>query len=149
MRNLQTLDRGGFIDVLSSLSPGIWTASIVDRCIHLCHANDEHIHSPSTAVYFHLTGDILHRGSFWHPEITKRFNLPWWIVLEITYAETCCSAGGRCYDSELRLALLEAVAPLLREGNLTMFMRELNLENLKHKGVVREFITPTGSRLTI
>ncbi len=131
MKNLQTLDREGFLDVLCYLPSGIWAASIEDKCIHLRRLNSARIYSPLTAVYFELTSEELHRGSFSHPEITERFGLPWWDILDITYAEICCVANGRHYNSKLRIVLLDAVAPLIHAGEIIAYLADLDRERLK------------------
>lgn len=131
MKNVQTLDQEGFFEMLEALSDEIWTATIEKDCLHLRRAGSEITYSPLTAVYWHLTGAELHRGSFFHPEITKRFHFPWYDILEIVYAEICCVANGKHYSSRLRLRMLHAVAPLIRQDSLKEYLEHLARETLK------------------
>lgn len=122
MKNVQTLDREGFLDVLGNLPSEIWTASVEKSCLHLRRSGSAVIYSPLTAVYWNLTEGELHRGSFSHPEITARFHLPWWEILEIAYAEICLVRNGKHYRNKLRLRMLEAVAPLVRADGLKDYL---------------------------
>lgn len=131
MKNLQTLDREGFLDVLGNLPAEIWNASVENGCLHLRRKGSAVIYSPLTAVHRHLTEEELHRGSFLHPEISERFHLPWWDILEIAYAEICCVCNGRHYSYTLRLRLLEAVAPLIHAEHLTDYLTNLARETQK------------------
>ncbi len=134
MKNLQTLDKEGFLDVLGRLPTHLWTASIEHRCIHLRRVGSASVYSPLTAVYWHLTQEELHRGSFSHPEITERFHLSAWEIEQIAYAEICCMCSGAYtsrYSNKLRVALLEAVAPLIRSDGIVAYLRDLNDERLK------------------
>lgn len=131
MKNVQTLDQEGFFEMLDALPDTIWTATIEKNCLHLRRVESEITYSPLTAVYWHLTGAELHRGSFFHPEITERFRLPWYDILEIVYAEICCVANGKHYSSRLRLRMLSAVAPLIRQDSLKEYLEHLARETLK------------------
>lgn len=127
MRNLQTLDRGGILDVLRHLPNNAWTASIEDKCVHLRRAGSEMIFSPLTAVYFELTGIELHRGSFWHPEITERFKLPWWEINDIRNAEI--GYWGNRRRQQFRLAMLEAIVSLIPAGNQATYRTAVEFEH--------------------
>ncbi|KKW19156.1 MAG: hypothetical protein UY62_C0081G0006 [Parcubacteria group bacterium GW2011_GWF2_50_9] len=131
MKNLQTLDKEGFLDVLMHLDELRWMAYLNHRCIHLWRVGSKTIFSPTTAVFYTLTGIELHRGSFWHPEITERFGLSRWDILDITYAEICCVCNGRHYDGKLRLAILEAVAPLVRAEGIAAYCEDPDIKRRK------------------
>ena len=105
-----TLNTERFLALLQILrAQNKWMFLIEDRCIHLRQRESPHIHSPITAVFCFLTGKELHRGSFWHPEITEQFGIPWWEVQEICYASIACDCG-RHYNRTLRKHMLEALA---------------------------------------
>jgi hypothetical protein len=116
------------LEVLSHLPEKQWTAFVHDKCVLLRRAGGGALYSPLTAVFWELTGEELHRGSFLHPEITERFSLPWHEILEITYAEIACVCKGRHYSNKLRVALLEAVAPLVRADRIAAYCLDLNCE---------------------
>jgi len=108
--NQDILNLDGFIALLKLLaeSPG-WTASVENQCIHLRRTGSDNLYSPLTSAFFLLTGEELHRGSFWHPEITERFGLPWWEIREISYA--CIALGFH----NLREKMLVALDPIIKK----------------------------------
>jgi len=85
-----------------------WHAVVNNHVIQLRLDGLDAIFSPLTAVYFALTGKILHPGSFWHSQISEELGLPWWEVNRISYAEIACGYGNRC-DWALRDQMLEAL----------------------------------------
>ena len=88
---------------------GMWNVSIEKRCIHLRRVGSDTIYSPLTAVYYHLTGKELHRGSFIHPEITRDLGLPHYLIPEISYAEIACEGCGVRYNRDLRDNILSSL----------------------------------------
>jgi hypothetical protein len=104
MPNYSTQD---FLNDLGRIgNVGKWTASLNDSCIHLKLEGSEMIFTPLTAVHFLLTGQILHRGSFWMEEMTTDSGFPWWEILEVSYAVIACDCS-RKYDRHLRNGMLE------------------------------------------
>ena len=90
---------------------GGWSASFGETphrgCVHLSRHGSEQIFSPLTAVYFHLTGKEIHRGSFWVCELTEEFGMPWWEVLALSYAWADSGAnGGRVINLRRRLLVI-------------------------------------------
>lgn len=101
---------GIFIPALNKLSrSGMWVATLDHRYIHLRRQGSEHLYSPLTASYWRSTNIDLHRGSYFHPEIQEYFNIPWYEVLAISYAESGSDGGGYRYDRNLRNQILIAV----------------------------------------
>ena len=102
------LDIKSFLERLAALySRGGWTVAIDDRCIHLWHG--ELVFSPLTAVYYDLTGEFIHWGSFRVPELTNCFAFPWWEVLAVSYASIACDCAGHQYNRSLRNQMLKAL----------------------------------------
>jgi hypothetical protein len=75
-----------FLALLRDLDRGIWAPRLEGSQIFLKLEGSEWVFSPLTAVYYHLTDKVLHRGSFWMEELTKEFGFPWWEVIDISYA---------------------------------------------------------------
>ena len=111
------LDTESFLKRLAALYSSIaWEMAIEDGCIHLRRTGavgtseyPRTIFSPLTAVYYDLTGEIIHRGSFWMPELTEGFGFPWWEVLAVTYASIACDCAGHQYSRALRNRILAAL----------------------------------------
>lgn len=77
----------------------------LNGCIHLKRKGSEMLFSPLTSVLYELTGEPIHRGSFWCEEL-QRLGLPWWDILEIAYANIKC---GTNYNKVLRNEILMAL----------------------------------------
>jgi hypothetical protein len=90
---------------------GEWTYEVMkNKCLLMKRHGSETEFSPLTAVYFHLTGKEIHRGSFWVEEFGKdQYAFPWWEILDITYAWMACSGSGRDYNKTLRDEMLHAL----------------------------------------
>ena len=84
---------------------GKWRVVDVES-MELMRDDSDVIFSPLTLVYFYMTGEEIHRGSFWCEEMTQRFGMPWWDVLKITYAQIGCQG----HDRNLREDLLNVIS---------------------------------------
>ncbi|MDO8564429.1 MAG: hypothetical protein Q7R88_00340 [bacterium] len=110
MEKLKTPDLAGYIELLAVLfGTGNWTARVLKRCIHLYHVGSDEVFSPTTALHYHLTAgaEKIGRG-FFYEEFSILTGMPWWLMLEISYAEIACDCG-RQYDRRLRNRILEAL----------------------------------------
>lgn len=105
-----------FILILADLhATSDWEATVENRLLHLRRKGSDTIFSPLTAVYFHLSGKEIHRGSFWVEELTNEFGMLWWEILEISYAWIACDCGHR-FSRHLRKKLYVALnLPLDRD----------------------------------
>ena len=65
--------------------------------------------SPITAVYYELTKEEIHRGSFWVTEFTERFGFCQWEILDISYAWMALDSPGKRYDDWLRNRILQTL----------------------------------------
>jgi hypothetical protein len=105
-----------FLALLAQLSPETWTARKDTPLIHLNRQGSDTLFSPLTAVYYHLTGIEIHRGSFWVEELTRDFGFCRWEILQISYAWSGCDFSFR-YDRNLRRTILKTLNLPLDKDN--------------------------------
>jgi hypothetical protein len=109
---MQKLNTDSFILKLAQLDfKNRWTVQPYDtrdKNLILKLKGSDHLFTPLYAVYCELTGQEIHRGSFWCEELTRDFEMPGYEIVPIVYAQMGLDCASR-YDRHLRNRILEAM----------------------------------------